>query len=528
MLAATAMLACCDASSHAASTSFVGSPRTAAIVPGRSSPAFCINSPRRRTSFAAAVASSAPAVTYAEYSPSECPAAVTGAPPAPSLVRTIVKTAALCARIAGCAFCVAMRSSSGPANMIRDRPTPSAVSIASKTARASGNRSARSFPMPTFCAPCPGRARSSLPPHDQAAPREAGTKRAQHHDHAGFQPAGLDGLVERDRDRRRGGVAEAIDVDVDLVHRDAGVLCGGLDDADVRLMRNEEINGTGIEAGTLERVVAGIRHRQHGGLEDLAARHLDVVAVIFEQLFTGRMRRTAARPVEQLGERAVRLQIAGENAAAVRALAHNGGPGAVPEQDRRRAIAPIHDTCELFGGDHQHVLGLIRRDHSLGRAQCIDETRAGGADVEGGRVLGAEDRLEIAGLRRQQAVGRRGRVDDGIDVEWGETGFVQHLQRRRLSHAGVGFFFARDAALADAGALLNPLIRRVQEFRELVVRHHAGGRIAARAPELGKGPFHAGTFPSANSAAMSSERWLRTDWTATRMAFLMAFAGDAP
>ena len=174
------------------------------------------------------------------------------------------------------------------------------------------------------------------------------------------------------------------------------------------------------------------------------------------------------------------------------------------------------------------MLGLIRRDDSLGGAQGVDEARARGADVERGGVLGAEDGLEIAGLRGQQAVGGGGRVHDRVDVERRETGFVQHLQRRGLSHAGVGFFFARDAPLANAGALLNPLIRRVQDFRELVVRHDAGGRVAAGAPELGEGPFHAGTFPSENSAAMSSERWLRTDCTATRIAFLIAFAGEAP
>src|SRR5207247_8962481 len=53
----------------------------------------------------------------------------------------------------------------------------------------------------------------------------------------------------------------------------------------------------------------------------------------------------------------------------------------------------------------------------------------------------------------------------------------QDLQRRRFSHAGIGFFLARDAALADPGALLNPLIRGVQEFREFVVRHDALGRV---------------------------------------------------
>src|SRR5438874_1128540 len=73
-------------------------PRPAARVPGRSSPAFCISSPRRRTSFAASGAVSAVAATYAEYSPSECPAAATASP---AFFPTTANTAALCARIAG-------------------------------------------------------------------------------------------------------------------------------------------------------------------------------------------------------------------------------------------------------------------------------------------------------------------------------------------------------------------------------------------------------------------------------------------
>jgi len=40
---------------------------------------------------------------------------------------------------------------------------------------------------------------------------------------------------------------------------------------------------------------------------------------------------------------------------------------------------------------------------------------------------------------------------------------------------GVRLVLARDAPLADAGALLNPLIRRIEDFRELVVRHARGG-----------------------------------------------------
>jgi len=105
--------------------------------------------------------------------------------------------------------------------------------------------------MPTFCAPCPGQSQIVLTTHDQAAPGEACAEGAQHHDHAGLQAAGLDGLVERDRDGRRRCVAEAVHVDVDLVHRHAGVLRGRFDDADVGLVGNQQIDITSRHAGAL-------------------------------------------------------------------------------------------------------------------------------------------------------------------------------------------------------------------------------------------------------------------------------------
>ncbi len=123
------------------------------IAPGRLVPASCINSPRRRTSRAASGAESDPAATYALYSPRLCPAP---AATAPNRSLTTAKTAAECARMAGWVLCVRTSSSSGPSHMRRERATPSASSMAWKVSRASGNRSAKSFPIPTFCAPCPG------------------------------------------------------------------------------------------------------------------------------------------------------------------------------------------------------------------------------------------------------------------------------------------------------------------------------------------------------------------------------------
>ena len=117
------------------------------------------------------------------------------------------------------------------------------------------------------------------------------------------------------------------------------------------------------------------------------------------------MRCAAARPVQQLGERAVRFQIDRQDAAAVCAAAYDRGARAVAEQHRRRAITPIHDTGELLGGDHQHVLCLLGRDDSFGRAEGKDEPGAGRADVECRSILGAEDCLEVTGLRGKEPVG---------------------------------------------------------------------------------------------------------------------------
>src|SRR5205823_6029331 len=79
-------------------------------------------------------------------------------------------TTTLCARMAGCAFWVAVSSSSGPSNIRRLSPKPSVSSIASSVCRASGNRWARSLAIPTFCAPCPGQSQTVFCAATTAAP----------------------------------------------------------------------------------------------------------------------------------------------------------------------------------------------------------------------------------------------------------------------------------------------------------------------------------------------------------------------
>src|SRR5262245_42796477 len=58
-------------------------------------------------------------------------------------------------RVAGCVFVVSASWSSGPSKQRRLIGSPSAASACSNTARAAGNRSARSLPMPANCEPWP-------------------------------------------------------------------------------------------------------------------------------------------------------------------------------------------------------------------------------------------------------------------------------------------------------------------------------------------------------------------------------------
>src|SRR5215471_5797453 len=61
------------------------------------------------------------------------------------------------ARIAGWVFSVNLRSSSGPSKHNREMGKSKAASASSKAARAVGNFSATSRPIPAYCAPWPGK-----------------------------------------------------------------------------------------------------------------------------------------------------------------------------------------------------------------------------------------------------------------------------------------------------------------------------------------------------------------------------------
>ena len=81
------------------------------MAPSPAGTAFCMAAPRAFTARTASAKESVPAMTCADHSPSEWPAASAGATPCSARTRA---AATLTVMMAGCVFSVSRRSSSGP------------------------------------------------------------------------------------------------------------------------------------------------------------------------------------------------------------------------------------------------------------------------------------------------------------------------------------------------------------------------------------------------------------------------------
>src|SRR5262245_44671210 len=143
-----------DALSQTVCTSARSNPSNATTAPTPTGTASCIYRPRLRTNAAASPKLNAPAATNAEYSPKLWPATKCGRTPFSSRTR---KSATDVVRIAGCVVSVNLRSSSGPLKHNREMGKSKSASASSKAARAVGNFSATSRPIPMYCAPWPGK-----------------------------------------------------------------------------------------------------------------------------------------------------------------------------------------------------------------------------------------------------------------------------------------------------------------------------------------------------------------------------------
>ena len=164
-------------------------------------------------------------------------------------------------------------------------------------------------------------------------------------------------------------------------------------------------------------------------------------------------------------------------AAGLDALEHDGS-GAVAEQHARRAVAPVEDARQHVSTDHQRAVGQAGGDHPVGLRERVHEARAAGQEVVGGSGRRAELVREQRARGRKHRVRRHRRHDDQVEVRGVHARMRQRLPSSRQREIGHRLVGRRDPALPDAGSLDDPLVGRLHQLRDVVIRHHALGNVA--------------------------------------------------
>jgi hypothetical protein len=166
--------------------------------------------------------------------------------------------------------------------------------------------------------------------------------------------------------------------------------------------------------------------------------------------------------------------------------------GAVAEQHAGRAIGVVENARHHVGTDDERVFDRTGGDELATDGERIGEGRTRGADVEAPGVRGADLVLQQARRAREEHVGRDRADDDELDVARRQAGAPDRLEGGLLGQIGGADAGIDDVALADPGALQDPLVGGVDHLLEIVIgqhpRWHVGGQTLDLRPRDPRGP----------------------------------------
>src|SRR3954454_12411480 len=290
---------------------------------------------------------------------------------------------------------------------------------------------------------------------------------------AGLGLAGLEQLGERQRDRRGRGVAGLHDVAGD--HRALGqteLLGHRLDDAQVGLVRGEDVDVLRSDAGGLHRLDEGLGQLRRRPAVDGLPGHGHGAAA------RGDLDGVVLVAVAAPGHRADAGLVGGTD---------DRGAGAVGEDHRGRPVVHVGHVGQPLHADDEGVAGGPGADRVADQAEGVAEARAPGVEVEGAGPVHAQPvgdlRADAGDGLAQAGAGR----DDHVDLVGRQTAGRDGLAGGGDRHLHEGLVLARPTALGDADPGLDPLVVGVHHLGELVVGHPAARPIAADAEDAGTG-----------------------------------------
>ncbi len=221
----------------------------------------------------------------------------------------------------------------------------------------------------------------------------------------------------------------------------------------------------------------------HGKLEDRLPVLLDVVQSRVDGLMRRRQPAAAGRHAQRRAAGAVDdVREVDDRGLARRRRREHDRAGAVAKQNARRAIRVVDDARHHVRADDERMLDRAGRDQLASRRERVGESRTRRAEVEAPRVDRADLRLQRARRARKDRVGRRRADDDEADVVGREARLPRSPRARPARRCPTCHARLDDVPLADAGALENPLVGRLDHLLELRVGQHAWEARRSRVP----------------------------------------------
>jgi len=292
--------------------------------------------------------------------------------------------------------------------------------------------------------------------------REAGAKADEQHRVSARQATLGAEDIQSQRHGGRRGVAVPVDGHDDLLRREPEPLGGGLDDAEVRLVHDEQVHLRRRDTGFGQRLFGDRRDALHRQAKELPTGHPDAVVVSRHGLGRRTPTRAAGGLRQQVAVFAAVHHDKGPQAEPRLARRHQHRPGAVAEEHAGRAVGPVGDAREGVGADDQDIaVGAVLDELSRG-SQRRDEARAPEQEVEGGGVLCAEISLDEAGRCREEHVRRDGGHNDEAHILSAGARVRETRLRGPGGQVRGRFLGGGQVPRPNAGALDDPLVTGLQ------------------------------------------------------------------
>ena len=162
--------------------------------------------------------------------------------------------------------------------------------------------------------------------------------------------------------------------------------------------------------------------------------------------------------------------------------------GAVAEQDARGAVGIVDDAAHGIGADHEDLPVRAGGHQVRARGEAVDESGAGGDEIESPGATRADAVLHQAGGGGEEVVRRDRADDDGVELgrcpcrAAARAHLAASMAMSEVAISGPAMWRSRIPV-----RLHDPLVVGLDHLFEVLVGEHAGRSVAPQRADFGLG-----------------------------------------